>query len=125
MGDFQAGHWIIFLLLYFFFFFLGVFSFLNAANSIGTDTSGIRLDDPGFVNASGQFGTPTNTTTTNLLDDFSWGNVKATFNFMIGFGQGATLGIPAVANWIFSFIFFYIPFMMLVWAIYMGLPFLH
>lgn len=46
--------------------------------------------------------------------------IKATFGIMTGFE--ADTGIPSAFNFIFSFIFFWIPFIMFIWAIYMVIP---
>lgn len=62
--------------------------------------------------------------TSGVMDNnFDWSSVKNTIGFLSGFRAG--LGIPAGFRWVFSFIFFWIPGFMLIWAIYMALPFLH
>ena len=41
------------------------------------------------------------------------------------FGFNARLGMPGAYQFIISFFFFWIPFMALLWSLYMSLPFLH
>ena len=56
-------------------------------------------------------------------DTFDWSSVKNTIGVMSGFS--ADIGIPSAFQWIFSFIFFWVPFFALLWAVYMALPFVH
>ena len=56
-------------------------------------------------------------------EEYDWSTMRDTIGIMTGFR--ADIGIPSWANWIFSFLFFWIPFLLLVWSIYMALPFLH
>ena len=50
-----------------------------------------------------------------------------TFTASIGVMTGfrADIGVPGNYRWIFSFLFFYIPFIMLLWSLYMAIPFIH
>jgi len=54
---------------------------------------------------------------------FDWETTKNTVVTMLGFR--ATIGIPYGWTFVFSTVFFYLPFIMLVLALYFGLPFLH
>lgn len=54
---------------------------------------------------------------------FDWSAVKNTFLIMTGFD--ATLGLPPTIAFVGAFLFFYLPFFMLLWCLYMALPFLH
>lgn len=56
-------------------------------------------------------------------DTFDWGKIKATIGFLSGMSYG--IGIPAGWHFLFAFIFVWLPSFMLLWAIYMALPFLH
>jgi hypothetical protein len=56
-------------------------------------------------------------------NNFDWSSIKDTIGFMTGFR--AEFGIPPMFNFIASFLFFWIPFFMLSWSVYMALPFLH
>ena len=62
-------------------------------------------------------------TSNNLAVTFDWGVVKDTVGFMTGFD--ANLGAPSWLQFIISFPLFWLPFFMLLWSIYMALPFLH
>jgi len=63
---------------------------------------------------------------TNLADTGSISNIKATLSIITGIGAGQIIiGIPAAFVYIFSFLFFWIEFFMLLWALYMALPFFH
>jgi hypothetical protein len=65
-----------------------------------------------FTSASGVVG-----------ETFDWGKIKDSIGFMFGFSFG--VGIPAGWHFIFSFIFVWLPFFMMLWAVYMAVPFLH
>jgi len=54
---------------------------------------------------------------------FDWSAVKDTILIMTGFD--ASIGAPASIMFIVSFFMFWIPFFMLLWSIYMALPFIH
>lgn len=54
---------------------------------------------------------------------FDWSAVKDTMLIMSGFD--ASIGVPASVAFITGFLFFWLPFFMLLWSIYMALPFLH
>jgi len=54
---------------------------------------------------------------------YSNGGLVTSIKFLFGFN--ARLGIPATYRFIIIFLFFWIPFMALLWAIYMSAPFLH
>jgi len=53
----------------------------------------------------------------NNLNTF-WDSIKFIVTFRANFGLGSY-------NWLISFLLFYIPMLMLLWCIYMALPFLH
>lgn len=69
------------------------------------------------------FSSATGAGTISPSSSFDWSVVKNTMLVMTGFN--ASIGIPASIAFIFGFIFFWIPFFMLLWALYMALPFLH
>lgn len=54
---------------------------------------------------------------TNFLTTL-WDSIKFVVLFSVDFGLGSF-------NWLISFIFFYLPFMFLLYCLYMALPFLH
>lgn len=119
MGEFNAGKWIIGLSIYFFLFFLIVTSVISGLDEVGEDRDDLYVTDPGFILDGNQTvpGTVTNT------DTVSWDNIRDSIGVMTGFN--AQIGLPGTYQFIFSFIFFWIPLMMLLWALYMALPFLH
>jgi hypothetical protein len=61
--------------------------------------------------------------TVALDQSFDWSAVKNTLLLMTGFD--AQLGIPGGFAFIGNFIFFWLPFFMLLWSVYMALPFIH
>ena len=194
MGQFNSGVWISGLLIYFFTFFLIVFSFVNAANSVGLDTSGIQFDDPGFIRGdplTNNVGTCTGVlsgacseipfpssdqcetaslfcsfsqqndictgfhfvtdcsnppgpgtlnisqctaigcifVTEDVIDSIdpnkqaSIGSIKNTLALMTGFS--AEIGLPGSIRFIYSFFMFWLPFFMLLFSMYMALPYIH
>lgn len=63
---------------------------------------------------------------TNLADTGSISNIKTTLSIITGIGASEIrIGIPPAFVYIFSFLFFWIEFFMLLWALYMALPFFH
>lgn len=61
--------------------------------------------------------------TISASSSFDWSSVKDSIGFMTGFN--ATLGAPSIIQFVISFFFFWLPFFMLLWSIYMAIPFLH
>ena len=62
----------------------------------------------------------------NLDDRVSMSNFVQAFSFITSINAGnVDLGIPLAFNYIFSFIFFWIPAIMFLWSLYMALPFVH
>jgi len=59
----------------------------------------------------------------NPSESFDWSGVRNTIGVMTGFT--ANIGMPAAWAFLFSFIFFWIPFFILLWASYMALPWVH
>jgi hypothetical protein len=55
---------------------------------------------------------------------FDWSSIKDTIGVMAG-GMNADIGLPWRWAFVGSFLFFWLPFFMLSWSIYMALPFLH
>lgn len=124
MGEYKSGPPIFLLSLYFMVFFILVLSMKSASAEHGTaDMSGLRLDDPGFQAMNPENGSIADSVSAS--DNFNWKNIKDTFSFMLGFGIGSDLGVPSFIAWAFSFVFFYLPFMILLFSIYMALPFMH
>lgn len=56
-------------------------------------------------------------------DNLDWSIIRDSIGIMTGFN--ASLGLPGAFQFIFSFFFFWIPFLALLWAVYMALPFVH
>lgn len=64
------------------------------------------------------------TATTGVVGDtFDWVRIKSSIGFMFGFSFG--IGIPPGWHFIFSFVFVWLPFFMMIWAVFMALPFIH
>lgn len=129
MGQFESGKWIIGISIYLFFMFLLVFSSINTASHYDLNATGLQADDPGFLSDSTN---PENSGAEYrnvTLDSSTTGNLNTIFDtlgFITGFGAtNIDLGVPSGYVWIFSFLFFWIPFFMLAWSIYMALPFAH
>lgn len=64
-----------------------------------------------------------NTPVTEINSGSSIGTIRETVSFITGFR--ADLGLPPAFQFIFSFMFFWIPFFIFIWAIYMALPIIH
>jgi len=47
---------------------------------------------------------------------------RATIAIMTGFG--VDIGLPVWVNFIYSFLFFWVPFVMLLWSLYVAIPFI-
>jgi len=129
MGEFNSGIWIVGISIYLFGLFLVVHSILNVANEYELDRDGVYASDPGFLSSKSN---PENTgdsyrnITISTSTSQNLGSIFDTLGFITGFGATSIgLGIPSGYIWIFSFLFFWIPFFMLAWAIYMALPFIH
>ena len=120
MGQFPAGRWFVGLLLYFFIFFIIVNYVGTAAAEYGID--GVEFDDPGF---SDLVNTSVNTSAA-AADTGSWSSFWDTISFMTGIGaEDVEIGLPGAYQYIFSFLFFWIELVMLIWAGWMALPFFH
>lgn len=65
----------------------------------------------------------TGSASVSIAEGFDWSRTKNVISIMSGFS--AEIGFPAAYRFIYSFIFFWIPFFMLLWAIYMAIPFIH
>lgn len=59
----------------------------------------------------------------DLASSFDWTTIRRTFGIMTGFS--ATIDVPPAFHWIFSFMFFWIPFSIFLYALYMVIPFIH
>ena len=53
----------------------------------------------------------------------SIGAIKDTFTLMTGFN--AEIGLPVSVRFIYGFLFFWVPFFMLLFSMYMALPYIH
>ena len=123
MGDFNSGPWIIGLILYFFILFVVINQVVSAANYYGIDADGIKFNDPGFENYNANMSTPDSA---SASDTASMSGIKDTLSIITGIGASQiNIGIPAGFVYIFSILFFWIEFIMLIWAIYMAIPFFH
>lgn len=64
--------------------------------------------------------------TVDPVEPASMSVVKTTFSLMTGIGaEDVNIGIPTGFTYVFAFVFFWIPFVVMLWALYMALPFLH
>ena len=128
MGEFSAGKWIIGLFIYFFVFYIITLSIVNTV-----DDSGVHFADPGFgssiqnetaIDDMTFGGNETGIDYSNT--EVSYTGWKATLSIMTGINSNnISIGVPAQWQFIFSFFLFWLPFMMLIWAIYMAIPFFH
>ena len=122
MGKFQSGVWIIGLLIYFISLFIIISSVVIAANEYGISTAA-SFADPGFGSYSGNMSTPD---TASAADTADMSGIKTTLSIITGIGASdIILGVPAAFVYIFSFLFFWLEFVMLIWALYMSIPFFH
>ena len=122
MGEFPAGKWIVILSLYFFVFFIIVNYTISASNHYGLSTSA-RFNDPGFGSESINISTPN---TASASDNADVSNIKASVAVITGINAGdVDIGLPTWVIYIFSFIFFWLPFAMMLIALYFILPFFH
>jgi hypothetical protein len=122
MGQFQAGVWLVMLCIYFFSLFLLINSVVNAGADYGLIIDA-GFSDPGFENYGANMSTPDSA---SAGDTASMSGIKATFSIITGIGAGSiNLGVPTAFVWMFSIMFFWIEFIMLIWAIYMAIPFFH
>lgn len=69
------------------------------------------------------FTSPQGSGTVAITTTFDWSAVKNTILIMSGFQ--ATIGIPLIALFIVNVFLFWIPFFMLLWSLYMALPFIN
>ena len=128
MGQFNSGYWIIGLSIYYFVFFLLLASVIQVGYEYDTvDTSGVYQTGIEF-DATEQKGSLTNLSDVSA-DSSGNVNVKTlikTLSFASGIGTSELgIGFPAGFQFIFSFVFFWIPATMLLFAIYMALPVIH
>ena len=123
MGQFESGIWIVILLTYFFCFFMIVYCI-----QAGFPGSGVSVSDPGFGSS------PLLNTTIGDVDPAAsvssgssgMSNVRSTVGIMTGFtSSSSNIGVPGGWMFAFSFVFFYLPAFMLLWAVYMALPIIH
>jgi len=122
MGEFQAGKWITVLLLYFFVLFIIINYAIATSNHFGLDTSA-RFNDPGFGSESINISTPNSASAADTADMSS---IKSSLAVITGINAAnVSIGIPTAFIYIFSFLFFWIEFFMLLFATYMALPFFH
>jgi len=122
LGEFQAGKWITILLLYFFGLFV-VINYVIAASIDYGITTDARFADPGFGSEDVNLSTPD---TATLTDTASMTSVKTSLAVITGISASdVSIGLPAAFIYIFSFLFFWIEFFMLLWSIYMAIPFFH
>ena len=128
MGEFESGRWLIGLSIYFFIFFLLVGATIQIGNEYDTvDTggvyqTGITFDENGTYAAAGGI-SDINGTDAGKVDV---GVIVSSLSFASGVGtEQIGIGLPPAWQFLFSFIFFWIPAMMFLFAVYMALPFLH
>lgn len=122
MGQFQAGVWLVMLCIYFIGLFLVVNSIVNAGNDYGLSIDA-GFADPGFENYGANITTPDSA---SAGDTASMSGIKTTFAIITGIGAGSiNLGVPTGVVWLFSLLFFWIEFIMIIWAVYMAIPFFH
>lgn len=123
MGKFKAGTWIIILFIYFFTLFIAVNQIVSASNHYNIETDNIRYADPGFENFNSDFDIPDNASSS---DTGSISDLKATVSVITGIGASQiNIGVPSAFIYIFSILFFWIEFIMILWALYMAIPFFH
>lgn len=126
MGSFSSGTWAILLIVYFLGFFLVTYSIVNGMPD--ADTSGIQFSDPGFGSTPAADFTVAGQTAADSFGTESPGmsSIMTSLKIMTGINAGSvSIGIPTGWKWLFSFLFFWIPFFALLWAIYMAIPFFH
>ena len=124
MGQFESGVWIVGLLFY----FTGLFVLVYCV-AAGIPDADVSYADPGY----GASHTPSTvivdidpTTTDVGTDTPGMGSVMTTLSILTSVGSGSyDVGIPSGWAWLFSFVFFYIPLFMLLWAVYMAIPIIH
>ena len=122
MGEFQAGKWIILLLLYFFTLFIIVNYTVQASNNYGIDIDA-RFADPGFGSKNINLSTPDSA---SAADTASMTGIKTSLAVITGINaEDVSIGIPTGYIYIFAFLFFWIEFIMLLWSLYMAIPFFH
>jgi len=122
MGKFESGHWIIGLSLYFFMFFIVVNAAISLLDYYNVENN-LRFDDTGF-GSEGQI--YDGNTSVSPDDSYSFDTFLDSISIITGVGAGnVEIGVPAEYKYIFSFIFFWLPFLALSWAIYMALPWVH
>lgn len=123
MGQFKSGTWIIILLIYFFGLFVVVNQVISASNYYSIDDNDIMFNDPGFENYNANMSNPD---TASASDTASMGGITDTISVITGLGASEIdIGVPAAYIYIFSILFFWIEFVMLIWALYMAIPFFH
>jgi hypothetical protein len=127
MGDFNSGKWIVGLLMYFTVMFLVVYC-VKAGMPDSTTAQNMQYSDPGYGSTIQLNKTIGGVSSTDSVGTSTPGmsNIMGTLSILTGIGSGSySIGIPAMWAWLFSFIFFYIPFFMLLWSIYMAIPIIH
>lgn len=121
MGEFQAGKWILGLSIYFFAYFLILLAITNLAIAHGVDHSGITANDPGFGVYSGN----TSYSGGSASDTVSINPIRETIGFMFTFQNNVFINSGSQFQFVFMFFFTYIPLFVLIFSLYMILPFAH
>lgn len=126
MGQFESGHWIVVLLLYFTIFFVVTYCVV-AGMTENSANAGVTYSDPGYGSTPLNDHTIGNVSQADIsTSGAGMGDVLTSISVITSIGSGSyQLGMPSSWSWLFSFLFFYIPFFMLLWAIYMALPIIH
>lgn len=88
---------------------------VTACGSVADDAACVVL---GCTLVTGTFPSQTSNS-----DDFDWSTIRDSLGLMTGFS--ANVALPGGFQFMFSFVFFYLPFFALLWAVYMALPFIH
>ena len=121
MGEFPASKVLIGTVIYFFVFYLICWA-VQGEDSF--DSSEVNFNDPGFSTSSAT--TYDGDTLVTLQNDTSFSSVSATLSMMSGIGtNNVSIGIPSLVQFIFHFIFFWIPLALFGISLYFTLPFIH
>lgn len=129
MGEFKSGIWIFYLILYFVAIIFITMWTLNLSDEYNLNNENIHIDSGGLFTS--------NINTNNNLNNISQTQYSAdskislkTFMQSISFLSGLNsnnnnLGTPSSLNIYISLFIFWIPGILLLWAVYMALPFMH
>lgn len=122
MGEFKAGQWIVVLLVYFFLLFLIISQVVSAALHYDVETTA-QFNDPGFGSEDINISNPD---TASAADTASMSGITASISVITGINAAnVKIGIPVGYIYIFSFLFFWLEFVMLLIALFFMLPFFH